>query len=51
MTKEYPLVPSPDDYLPSGIAIDGAVYSLAGQPPAAKSRGWGNMGWIFFQNR
>jgi hypothetical protein len=48
MTKEYPLVPSPDDYLPSGVLIDGAVYSLAGQPAAAKSRGWGNMGWLLW---
>jgi hypothetical protein len=51
MISEYPLVSVPGDYTPSGVLIDGAVYSLAGQPPAAKSKGWGNMSWILFQNR
>jgi hypothetical protein len=45
---EYPVTPEPDDYAPSGIQIDGSVYSLAGQPVIAKSHGWGNMAWFFW---
>jgi hypothetical protein len=48
VSVEYPLVPNPDDYLPAGVAIDGAVYSLAGQSPAARSKGWGYMGWLLW---
>jgi hypothetical protein len=51
MITEYPVVSEPDDYVPSGALIDGAVYPLAGQPPAAKSHGWGYMGWLLFRNR
>jgi hypothetical protein len=49
VSVEYALSPDPDDYTPSGVLIDGAIYSLAGQPPAAKSRGWGYMGWLFWR--
>jgi hypothetical protein len=39
MITEYPVVSDPDDYAPSGVLIDG-------EPPVAKSRGWGNLaGW------
>ena len=38
------------DHLPSGISVDGVVYPLAGQPPVARSHGWGYMGWLL-QNR
>jgi hypothetical protein len=31
---------------PSGIIIDGAVYQLAGQPPVARSHGWGNLSFL-----
>jgi len=33
---------------PSGIMIDGVMYQLAGQPPAAVSHGWGDTAWRFF---
>ena len=46
MINEYPVVPEVDDYMPSGALIDGAIYSLAGQPPMAKSHGWGNLAWM-----
>jgi len=38
---------------PSGVAIDGGVYPLAGQPPTAASKGWGNLSWVMspFYNR
>jgi hypothetical protein len=48
MIRSYPVVPTPEDYTPSGVIIDGAVYQLAGQPPVATSKGWGNMSWLFW---
>jgi hypothetical protein len=30
----------------SGIIIDGAVYALDGQPPVARGRSWGDLGWL-----
>jgi hypothetical protein len=51
MIASYPVVPQPEDYAPSGVLIDGAVYPLAGQPPVATSKGWGNMSWLFFWRR
>ncbi len=33
-----------------GIVVDGAVYPLDGQPPAAVTHGWGNLAFMF-QNR
>jgi hypothetical protein len=32
---------------PSGLRLDGAVYGLDGQPPAARGGQWGFMGWIY----
>lgn len=46
MITTYPVVVQPQDYSPSGVVIDGAVYVLAGQPPVATSKGWGNMSWL-----
>lgn len=51
MIAEYPICPQPEDYLPSGTVIDGAVYQLGGQPPVATSKGWGNMSWLFWRRR
>jgi hypothetical protein len=48
MISEQLVISEPEDYAPSGILIDGSVYTLAGQPVIAKSHGWGNMSWLFF---
>ena len=34
------------DGLPSGHWCDGAVYELDGQPPVAKTKGWGDLSWM-----
>jgi hypothetical protein len=34
---------------PSGVVIGGAAYQLPGQPPVARSHGWGNMSWLAFR--
>jgi hypothetical protein len=47
MITSFPVVPQSDDYGPSGVVIDGAVYALGGQPPLATSQGWGDMSWVF----
>ena len=41
----YPVDPQPGYFTASGIVIDGTHYALAGQPPIARSKGWGNMAW------
>jgi len=46
MTAWVDVYHEPDDYLPSGVVIDGAVYQLEGQPPVATSKGWGDMSWL-----
>jgi hypothetical protein len=39
--------PENGDHLPSGITVDGIIYALEGQPPAARSHGWGNVSWAY----
>lgn len=34
------------DHSPSGISIQGVHYGLAGQPPIATTKGWGNLGFL-----
>jgi hypothetical protein len=34
---------------PAGVVIDGAVYALEGEPPAATSKGWGDLGWLMWR--
>lgn len=46
-TTSYPVYPQGGDYGVTGLLIDGAVYKLAGQPPVAVSKSWGNMAWFF----
>jgi hypothetical protein len=36
---------------PTGVVIDGVAFPLAGQPPVAVSRGWGNLSFLFFGRR
>ena len=38
--------PEPHDGAASGVLIDGAWWSLAGQPPAARAGSWGDMSWM-----
>lgn len=42
--REIPAVPRPSST--GGVVLDGAVYPLAGEPPVASSRGWGDMSWL-----
>jgi hypothetical protein len=35
------------DGIPSGIIIDGAAYPLGGQPAVAKTKGWGNLSFLY----
>ncbi len=35
------------DGIPSGVIIDDAVYPLGGQPPVAKTKGWGNLSFMY----
>lgn len=30
---------------PGGVVIDGVVWPLAGEPPRAVSKGWGDTSW------
>lgn len=34
------------DYAPDGIWVDGIHFGLDGQPPVAKSHGWGDLSWL-----
>jgi hypothetical protein len=33
---------------PTGIDVDGVTTRLEGEPPVAKSRGWGNLNWAHY---
>ena len=35
----------------SALEIDGVPYTVAGEPPAASSNGWGDMSWTRWANR
>jgi hypothetical protein len=37
--------------VPEGIVIDGAVYALDGQPPVARTDGWGSLSWLWQRRR
>jgi hypothetical protein len=43
-TSPIPLTMRPSHV--AGVVIDNAVYPLAGEPPIATSRGWGDMSWL-----
>jgi hypothetical protein len=43
ISQEYQPAPRPKSA--AGVVVDGAVYPLAGEPPIAQSRGWGDMSW------
>jgi hypothetical protein len=45
-TYSMPACAQPGNYSPYGIVIDGVWSALAGQPPIASSKGWGNLGWM-----
>jgi len=30
-----------------GVVVDGATYRLAGEPPRAVTRGWGDLTWLY----
>jgi hypothetical protein len=44
--RETFICPENGDHIPSGIVVDGAVYPLEGQPPVARSHGWGDLSWL-----
>jgi hypothetical protein len=48
-TQAVPLTMRPSH--PSGVVIDGAVYPVAGEPPVATSKGWGDMSWWYWSRR
>lgn len=35
----------------AGVVIDGVPYPLQGEPPTARSRGWGDMSWWYRPRR
>jgi hypothetical protein len=35
-----------DDSCPDGIMIQGVHWTLGGQPPRAKTKGWGNLSFL-----
>jgi hypothetical protein len=48
-TSPLPLTMRPTSN--TGVVIDGAAYPLAGEPPRAVSRGWGDMSWLYWPRR
>jgi hypothetical protein len=44
-----PMDPRPTSF--AGVVIDNQVYPLAGEPPRAVSRGWGDLSWLYWPRR
>jgi len=46
MRIEYSVCPEPQLFAANGVTIDGVQYKLAGQPPIATTKGWGNLAFM-----
>jgi hypothetical protein len=44
-TQEISMSGRVSSHSPFGITVDGVQTPLEGEPPVAKSHGWGNLSW------